>query len=65
VARDALRVELDEDGQPVFLDLPRLPDGSPDWKRLGSAKYRTRDGRTVDERSTVPHPVTGEPIYPR
>lgn len=67
---DALEVVL-VNGEPTFPNLPRLQDGSPDWRKLGAEPRfgyvtdRWGQRHKIDRRPTVPHPVTGEPIYPR
>ena len=64
MTRDALRVVMVA-GVPTFPDLPRLPDGTPDWERLGGTRpWRVRGGAVIDPKPSVPHPVTGEPIRP-
>ena len=70
MARDALETEVDPvTGEVMFPNLPRLPDGSPDWSRLGGERpfdARDEQGRRhrIDPKPSVPHPETGEPIRP-
>lgn len=63
MARDALEHHVDEDGQVVFDNLPRRPDGSVDTDRLGGKTYRTRDGRVIAPTPSVPGP-DGRPVRP-
>ena len=71
MARDALEPALDpETGAVTFPFAPRLPSGEIDWSKLGAQPRfydaKDEDGKRhrVDMRVTVPHPTTGEPIYP-
>jgi len=77
MARDALETEVDPvTGEVTFPNLPRLPDGSPDWARLGGetrfyARERDERGRRkgrkkhlIDPKPSIPHPETGEPVRP-
>ena len=73
MARDALEPgELGPDGKPEFPNLPRLPDGTPDWGRLGSVPPEfdvvDENGRRhrIDPKPSIPDPTDpqGRPIRP-
>jgi hypothetical protein len=63
--RDAL-----EPGPPNWPNVPRKPDGSVDWERLGGehptrVRSRTTGKRyVIDPKPSVPDPQTGAPRRP-
>lgn len=68
MARDALEPgELGPDGEPTFPNLPRLPDGTPDWARLGAGpgEFDAAGKRhRIDPKPSIPHPTDGRPVRP-